>query len=218
MKIHQAGYPLLIKMLATFLVVDAAAFLFIPGVTTRYVIVAATVVFYLFLLNFFRSPRQSPPLEPRAIYSPADGRVVVVEETFEEEYLKCRCLQVSIFMNIFNAHVNWFPVFGTVTRVRRHPGRHLVAFLPKSSTDNEHSTIVIRLHDDKEVVMRQIAGACARRVVTYAVEGGEARQDRHAGFIKFGSRVDIFLPLGSRVTARVGQKVTGGYTVLGLFR
>jgi phosphatidylserine decarboxylase len=218
MKIHQAGYPLLIKTLAACIVVNAATFLLFPGTTTRYAVLAFTVITYLFLVNFFRSPRRQPVVDANAVVAPADGRVVVVEETYEGEYLKRPCLQVSIFMNIFNVHVNWFAVAGTVTHVRHHPGRHLVAYLPKSSTDNERSTIAIRTANGEEIVMRQIAGAMARRVVTYAVEGGEARQDAHAGFIKFGSRVDIFLPVGTPVHVDVGQKVTGAHTLIGTLR
>jgi phosphatidylserine decarboxylase len=218
MKIHQAGYSLLIKTLAACIVVNAATFILFPGTTTRYVVLAFTVITYLFLLNFFRSPRRQPAVDAHAVIAPADGRVVVVEETYEGEYLKRPCLQVSIFMNIFNVHVNWFAIAGTVTHVRHHPGRHLVAYLPKSSTDNERSTIAIRSVDGEEIVMRQIAGAMARRVVTYAVEGSKARQDMHAGFIKFGSRVDIFLPVGTPVHVDVGQKVTGARTLIATLR
>jgi phosphatidylserine decarboxylase len=208
----------LVKALVVYAGVNAAMYLFVPVAVACHVVLAVTSILYLFLLNFFRSPRRAVVVDAGSVLAPADGRVVVVEETFEGEYLKRQCLQVSIFMNIFNVHVNWFAANGTVIYVKHHPGRHVAAYLPKSSTDNERSTIAIRRDNGEEIVMRQIAGALARRVVTYAVEGGEARQDRHAGFIKFGSRVDLFLPLDAEVRVLVGQKVTGSRTVIGMLK
>ncbi|MDR1274227.1 MAG: phosphatidylserine decarboxylase family protein [Odoribacteraceae bacterium] len=218
MRIHRAGYPLLLKALVVYVGVNVAMYLLVPVAVACHVVLAVTSVLYLFLLNFFRSPRRAVVVDAGTVLAPADGRVVVVEETFEGEYLKRRCLQVSIFMNIFNVHVNWFAANGTVTYVKHHPGRHVAAYLPKSSTDNERSTIAIRRANGEEIVMRQIAGALARRVVTYAVEGEEARQDCHAGFIKFGSRVDLFLPPGTDVRVLVGQKVTGSRTIIGTLK
>jgi phosphatidylserine decarboxylase len=202
-------------MLALLVAVNAAIyFLDLPG-TACLVAMGVTGVLYLFLLNFFRSPARVVDVNAGVVLAPADGRVVVVEETFEGEYLNRACLQVSIFMNIFNVHANWFPVNGIVTRVKHHPGRHAAAYLPKSSKDNERSTIAIRLPSGEEIVMRQIAGALARRVVIYAGEGEEARQDKHAGFIKFGSRVDLFLPTDTKVHVSVGQKVVASRTIIG---
>lgn len=209
---------MLLKALVVYVGVNVAMYLLVPVAVACHVVLAVTSVLYLFLLNFFRSPRRAVVVDAGTVLAPADGRVVVVEETFEGEYLKRRCLQVSIFMNIFNVHVNWFAANGTVTYVKHHPGRHVAAYLPKSSTDNERSTIAIRRANGEEIVMRQIAGALARRVVTYAVEGEEARQDCHAGFIKFGSRVDLFLPPGTDVRVLVGQKVTGSRTIIGTLK
>jgi phosphatidylserine decarboxylase len=218
MRIHKAGYPLLTKVLLAYAVVNAVLFGVFPGTWGARVVLAATSVLCLLVLNFFRSPRRAVAVDDNAIIAPADGRIVVIEETVETEYLKRPCLQVSIFMNIFNVHANWFAVNGTVTYYKHHPGRHAAAYLPKSSTDNERATIAIRTPAGEEIVMRQVAGAMARRIVTYAVAGEEARQERHAGFIKFGSRVDLFLPPGTDVRARLGQKVTGGRSVIGTFQ
>ncbi|MDR0765632.1 MAG: phosphatidylserine decarboxylase family protein [Odoribacteraceae bacterium] len=216
MKIHKAGYPLLAKALVTYACVNTLMFVALP-VAFPHVLVATSLLL-LFMLNFFRSPCREIPVDDRVILSAADGRVVVIEETFEAEYLKRPCLQVSVFMSIFNVHVNWFAVNGTVTYVKHHPGKHLIAYLPKSSLDNERATVAIRASAGEEIVTRQIAGALARRIVTYAAEGREARQDRHLGFIKFGSRVDLFLPLDTAIHVRLGQKVTGGQTIIGTFK
>ena len=152
------------------------------------------------------------------LYAPADGKIVVIEETFEPEYLKKQCIQVSIFMNIFNVHINWFPVNGIIKFFKYHPGRYMAAYLPKSSTENERTTIAIETTNGQEIVMRQIAGAMAKRIVSYAPVGGVARQDEHAGFIKFGSRVDLYLPLGTEIDVKLGQKVTGSQTLIGTFQ
>jgi phosphatidylserine decarboxylase len=218
MKLHKAGYPLLVKALVLHACLNILVFLVVPGPVARYTVLAVTTVLYLLLLNFFRFPRRVIAVDDATILAPADGRVVVIEETFEPEYLKRPCLQVSVFMNIFNVHINWFAANGRVTYFRHHPGRHLAAYLPKSSTDNERATIAILTPAGHEIVMRQVAGAMARRVVSYAAEGGEARQDAHAGFIKFGSRVDLFLPPGTAIDVRVGQKVTGSQTLIGTFK
>ena len=154
----------------------------------------------------------------RQILAPADGKIVVIEETEEPEYFKDRRLQVSIFMNIFNVHINWFPVNGVIKYFKYHKGNFAAAYLPKSSTENERTTIVIECNNGKTVLMRQIAGAMAKRIVSYAPVGGQARQDQHAGFIKFGSRVDLFLPLGTQIEVKLGQKTTGSQTIIGTFK
>ncbi|MDR0544815.1 MAG: phosphatidylserine decarboxylase family protein [Odoribacteraceae bacterium] len=216
MKIHQAGYPLLAKALAAYACAVVLTYFLLP--LAFFPVLAVATLLLLFMINFFRSPCREVIPDDGAILSAADGRVVAIEETFESEHLKRPCLQVSVFMNIFNVHVNWFAVNGAVTYIKHHPGRHMAAYLPKSSADNERATIAIRTPSGEEIVMRQIAGAMARRVVTYAAEGKEARQDRHAGFIKFGSRVDLFLPLDADVRVRLGQKVTGARTIIGTFK
>lgn len=168
---------------------------------------------FLVTLNFFRSPRRTFPGNPvNAVVSSADGKVVALEETVENEYLHGPAVQISVFMTIFNVHANWFPVDGEVIYTKHHSGRFRAAWLPKSSTDNERSTVAIRTPGGQIVVVRQIAGAVARRIVTYAQPGIEASIEDHMGFIKFGSRVDIFVPVGSEILVKLGDHTTGGVT------
>ena len=146
--------------------------------------------------------------------SSVDGTVVALEEVFEDEFLHARAIQLSVFMTVFNVHANWFPVDGKVEKVVYHPGRFRAAYLPKSSTENEHSSILIRAKSGERILVRQIAGALARRIVTYAAVGDEADISTHLGFIKFGSRVDVYLPLGTEVCVKMGQATTGNRTVI----
>lgn len=218
MKIHQAGYSLLAKAFALLIFINVLNFTFIPIHSIRYVILALSSITFLFILNFFRFPNRRITIGDRTILAPADGKIVVIEETFEPEYLKKNCIQVSIFMNVFNVHINWYAINGTVTFFKYHTGRYMAAYLPKSSTENERTTIAIRSVDGEEIVMRQIAGAMAKRIVSYAEVGKDARQDKHAGFIKFGSRVDLFLPLDTKIEVELGQKVSGSQTLIGTFK
>lgn len=167
----------------------------------------------MLMANFFRSPKRVFTGDTtNAVVSSADGKVVALEEVFEDECLHCRCIQLSVFMSIFNVHANWFPVNGEVTFVKHHAGRFMAAWLPKSSTENERSTVVIKTPAGQQVLMRQIAGAMARRIVTYARVGTEANIEDHMGFIKFGSRIDLYLPLGTDIHVKIGDKTTGGVT------
>ena len=211
MTIHKAGYILLLKILIVLIILNLASFYFINNTSIVYTILGITVVMYLLVVNFFRFPNRVIIQDDNTILAPADGKIVVIEETEEPEYFKDRRLQVSIFMNIFNVHINWFPVNGVIKYFKYHKGNFAAAYLPKSSTENERTTIVI-------VLMRQIAGAMAKRIVSYAPVGGQARQDQHAGFIKFGSRVDLFLPLGTQIEVKLGQKTTGSQTIIGTFK
>ncbi len=179
--------------------------------------IGVSAVFYLLVLNFFRFPHRVIVLDEHTILAPADGKIVVIEETEEPEYFHDRRLQVSIFMNIFNVHINWFPVNGVVRYFQYHKGNFAAAYLPKSSTENERTSIVIECGSGQKILMRQIAGAMAKRIVSYAPVGGEARQDRHAGFIKFGSRVDLFLPLDTNIRVALGEKTKGSQTIIGTF-
>ncbi|WP_251619818.1 phosphatidylserine decarboxylase family protein [Odoribacter lunatus] len=217
MTLHKAGYSLLIKLLAAIVILNCLAFYFISAPATVYTILAASVVLYLFVLNFFRFPNRQITVSDNTILAPADGKIVVIEETEETEYFKERRIQVSIFMSIFNVHINWFPVNGIIRYFKYHKGKFSAAFLPKSSTENERTTIVVECPNGQTILMRQIAGAMARRIVSYTPEGGEARQDKHAGFIKFGSRVDLLLPLGTNIEVKLGQKTKGSQTVIGTF-
>ena len=170
--------------------------------------------FMVFILRFFRNPGRKAASADGRIYAPADGKVMVVEETFEEEYLNEQRIQVSIFMSAWNVHINWFPVGGLLTYYKYHPGKYLVARHPKSSTLNERNTVVIRTENGPEILLRQIAGIVARRIISYAKEGMKVKTGDELGFIRFGSRVDVFLPVDSKILVRPGQKVRGLQTPL----
>ena len=194
-------------------IINAAAWMFIRPVAIPIVFSAISGVLFLIVLNFFRSPRRNfPGNRDRVVVSSADGTVVALERTFESEYLNREVMQISVFMTIFNVHANWFPIDGTVELVRHTPGRFYSAYLPKSSTDNERSSVVIRATNGQDILVRQVAGAIARRIVTYPEPGDKASIEDHMGFIKFGSRVDIFLPLDAEIYAKIGDKTVGGVT------
>lgn len=178
-------------------------------------ILGIAVAFYAVIVNFFRCPIRLYQEDTEGIViAPADGKVVVVEEVDENEYFHDRRLMISIFMSVFNVHANWIPVDGMVKLVRHHNGRFQAAWLPKASTDNERSTVVIETPEGIDILARQVAGAVARRIVTYPSEGEECCIDEHMGFIKFGSRVDVYLPLTAKPLVQVGQKTTGNETVI----
>jgi phosphatidylserine decarboxylase len=180
----------------------------------KLLITAAVIFFWIAFLQFFRLPNRLNKAKPNELVAPCDGKVVVIEEIEEPEYFKDKRIQVSIFMSPINVHANWTPVRGDVTYVKYHPGKFLVAWHPKSSTDNERTTVVIENNQGVSVLFRQIAGALARRIVCYSKEGETAEQGEEFGFIKFGSRVDIFLPLGTEIKVGLGEVVKGGITVL----
>lgn len=174
-----------------------------------------SVLLFLLVLQFFRNPvRLIPDCDNELVYAPADGKVVVIEETDEQEYFHDRRLQVSIFMSPVNVHVNRSPVSGLVKYFRYHPGKYLVAWHPKSSSENERTTTVIATPRNTEILMRQIAGALARRIKNYLTEGDRVEQGVDIGFIKFGSRVDLFLPIGTELEVSLGDKVKGNKTVV----
>ncbi len=212
-KIHQEGLNILAILLAILLVINFPAWLFIRPIAIPITFSAISGIIYLLVLNFFRSPRRNfRGNRDNVVVASADGKVVALEETFEDEYLHCRCIQLSVFMTVLNVHANWFPVDGEVMYVAQHSGRFLSAYLPKSSTENERSTVVIRALNGQNILMRQVAGALARRIVTYARPGDEASINDHMGFIKFGSRIDLYLPLDAEILVKLGDKTTGGVT------
>ena len=178
--------------------------------------VAVFGVVYAIVLNFFRCPVRYFPQEDteRIVVAPADGKIVVVEEVDEDEYFHDRRLMVSIFMSLFNVHANWFPVDGKVKFVNHRNGNFHKAWLPKASEENEHADVMITTPEGTDILCRQIAGAVARRIVTYAKEGEDCYIDEHLGFIKFGSRVDVYLPLGTEVCVKMGQSTTGDQTII----
>lgn len=216
MKFHKEGYVSLILTLIVILIANALVYYFARG--NFWLTWGTYLVSFLLLvtiLQFFRSPIRKISVQEKGVLCPADGKVVIIEEAEEPEYFKDRRLQVSIFMSPVNVHVNRNPVSGLVRFFRYHPGKFLVAWHPKSSTQNERTTIVLQTQDGHEVLVRQIAGALARRIVWYVKDQDRVTQGEEFGFIKFGSRVDLFLPLGTQINVKIGEKVTGGITVLG---
>ncbi|MDE6206771.1 MAG: phosphatidylserine decarboxylase family protein [Muribaculaceae bacterium] len=215
-KIHHEGTWILVALFAVIAVICIPMWLWVRPIGWA---VGATVVlgvFYFLVVNFFRSPRRVfHGNRDNVVVSSCDGTVVALEETFEDEVLHCRCIQLSVFMSLLNVHANWFPVDGVVTYVKHHDGRFMGAYLPKSSTENERSTVAIKTPSGQTVVMRQVAGAMARRIVTYAQVGEEASIEDHMGFIKFGSRVDLYLPLDTEIFVKIGDKTVGGVTEVG---
>ena len=214
-KIHNEGIEILI---GSFLLFTGIILLFYMGFETKipfYISLIILLPVYLVMLNFFRCPeRVFAEDTKKLVIAPADGTVVVVEEVDEDEYFKDRRIMISIFMSVFNVHANWYPVNGTVKKVQHHRGRFQKAWLPKASTENERSTVIIETPEGEEVLVRQIAGALARRIVTYAEENTPCQINEHMGFIKFGSRVDVYLPLGTEIIAQLDDKTIGNQTII----
>ena len=216
--IHKEGYKILCFGFIFLLLLNIAVWMVSNEVgLVRWSFIIGSSILYIFLLFFFRLPTRNLESDPGIIYAPADGKVVVIEETMVDEYFKDFRLQVSIFMSPFNMHSNRYPVSGRIKYVCYHPGHNMVAWHPKSSELNERSTIVIETDDGKEIMIRQIAGAVARRIVTYSKENQEVHQGGELGFIKFGSRVDIFLPLGTEIEIPILQQVKANKTIIAKF-
>lgn len=214
-RIHREGTHTLLGGIIGLVIVDALLYYGIDNKIPFYLFTFVACVLYLIVINFFRCPiRRFEGDTEGVVIAPADGKIVVIEEVDENEYFHDRRLMISIFMNIVNVHANWIPVDGTVKMVRHHNGNFHKAWLPKASIENERSTVVIETPDGIEVMARQIAGAVARRIVTYAKEGEDCYIDEHMGFIKFGSRVDVYLPVDTKVCVKLGQKTTGNETIL----
>lgn len=216
--IHKEGYPtIIITLLFNALIIWLAKH-FAPEIAIIHYLVYAVAAFLLItVLQFFRNPARHTVKNENHILSPADGKVVVIEKVFEPEYLKTECIQISVFMSPINVHVNRNPIAGDVKYVKYHPGLYLVAWHPKSSTENERSTVVIQHKNGKQILFRQIAGALARRIVFYLKGGEQVEQGGEMGFIKFGSRVDVYVPIDAKVTAQLNQVVRGGESVLAEF-
>ena len=215
MSIHKEGYKILGFGFATLLVLNIIINIFWGDYEIlKWGFLILSFMLYLFLLFFFRWPERAIEPTHGLVYAPADGKVVVIEETEENEYFKDTRLQVSIFMSPFNVHSNRYPVSGKVKYVRYHPGSYMVAWHPKSSELNERSSIVIETAEGTEILVRQIAGAVARRIVTYAKEDLKVKQGDELGFIKFGSRVDIFLPVGTEIEIPILQQVRANKDII----
>lgn len=214
-RLHHEGVHTLVFTGVVLLALNAMLYYLIPSRLPFEICAVISIIVYLILVNFFQCPiRIFDGETDNLVVAPADGRVVVVEEVEENTYFHDRRIMVSIFMSLFNVHANWIPVEGTVKMVRHHEGNFHKAWLPKASEENERSTIVITTPDGTEILARQIAGAMARRIVTYAQEGEDCFIDEHMGFIKFGSRVDLFLPVGTDVKVKLHQKTVGNETVI----
>ena len=215
MKVHKEGTGLLLTLFTILFIVNVVLYYTVQSGLLFYAVSLTSAIFFLLILNFFRSPYRRFPFDPEGfVIAPADGTIVAIEETVEKEIFREKRLQVSIFMSVFNVHANWFPVNGTVKYVAHQNGRFMAAYLPKSTTENERSTVVITTPQGIDILMRQIAGALARRIVTYPKAGEACNVNEHMGFIKFGSRVDLFLPVDSEVLVEMDQKVTGNQTVI----
>lgn len=220
MKIHKAGRGILIWHLIILVILNLSLHFLLGIPVLTWIVVGVSIVFYLIELNFYRSPHRKFQGDSKdLVISSADGRVVVIEETYESEYFKDNRLLVSVFMSPLNVHANWYPINGKVLMSKHHNGRYMAAYLPKSSTENERSTVVIETPDGKhKILLRQIAGAMARRIVTYAKTGALCNVDEHLGFIKLGSRIDLYLPLDTEILVHMDQKVVGNQTIIGKLR
>ena len=215
MTIHKEGRTLLFVLLVVFVAIIYAFQYFLPeAIVLRNIVMGILIVLYLIVLQFFRNPIFIVSKNAKHVIAPADGKVVVIEEVEEPEYFKGKRKQISIFMSPFNVHVNRMPVAGSISYYKYHPGKYLVAWHPKSSTENERTTVVAKMDNGTEVLFRQIAGALARRIKCYVQQGQQLHQGQEFGFIKFGSRVDIFLPLNAVVKVNIDDKTTGGKTVI----
>ena len=217
MKFHKEGYTSLAIIVLFIFIINAVAHYYDAGSTVKWFIYIVSAFLLITILQFFRSPKKNIIIDEGSVLCPADGKVVVIEETQETEYLKDRRIQVSIFMSPINVHVNRNPISGEVTYFKYHPGKFLVAWHPKSSTDNERTTLVVKSNSGIELLFRQIAGAMARRIVWYVNQGQQVKQGEEFGFIKFGSRVDLFLPLDAKIDVNIGDKVTGGKAIIARF-
>ena len=215
MTIHKEGYKYVTVTLLLMILINVVVFYFFPKDDfIRPVCIVLTLGIQFIVTQFFRFPKRSYTKDESCIVAPCDGKVVVIEQTVETEYYKEKRIQVSIFMSPLNVHINWYPLSGKISYLKYHPGKYLVAWDPKSSTENERSTIVIEKDRGVGILVRQIAGALARRIVYYPQEGDMIKQSSQLGFIKFGSRVDVFLPLTAKVNVKLGEKTTGGVTVI----
>ncbi|WP_108803397.1 phosphatidylserine decarboxylase family protein [Aquimarina sp. Aq107] len=210
---HKEGYKIISVAIVLFLGINAASYVSIQIDEWIIAIFSVTLVFLILILQFFRNPKRRTDINDHTVVAPVDGKVVVIEEVFEKEYFKENRLQVSIFMSPINVHVTRHPINGEVKFSKYHPGKYLVAWHPKASEENERTTVVVK-NNFIEVLYRQIAGALAKRIVNYAEEGEKVAQGSDSGFIKFGSRVDVYLPVGTEVNVTLNQKVRGGESII----
>jgi len=215
MKIHKEGYPTIIITFLILIIAAVSLHYFLQGYTiVKYCFDIAFVIFFILIIYFFRSPRRDMILSHEYLISPADGKVVVIEEIKETEYFNDNRIQISIFMSPLNVHCNRYPCSGIVRYFKYHSGSYIVAWHPKSSEENERTTVVIENNKKQLILLRQIAGVMARRIICNAVEGETVKQGQELGFIKFGSRVDVLLPTNAKIKVKLGQAVRAGKTVI----
>jgi phosphatidylserine decarboxylase len=218
MKLHKEGKNIII--VAFFIVAALLAIILYFGpnaIWYQALFSIAAIVFYALIVRFFRVPNRDFIVKEGAIMAPADGKIVIVEEVFEDEYIKDKCIQISVFMSPLNVHINWFPFDGIIKYFKYHPGKYLVAWHPKSSLLNERTSVCVENKNGDLIMIRQIAGAMARRIVSYAKVGNTFHQNQELGFIKFGSRVDVYLPLSAKPEVQIDDKVVGGRTIIAHF-
>lgn len=215
LRIHREGRNIIVTLTFLIFAINVPIYLYVSHWVLAITLLLSAALL-VFVTYFFRNPvRVLEVDDPNFLIAPADGRVVVIEPTMENEYFHEKRLQVSIFMSPFNVHANWYPIEGKVLVSRHQKGRHQGAWLPKSSTENERSLVVIETPNNVQIAVRQIAGAMARRIVTYAKAGKQAHRNEHFGFIKFGSRVDLYLPLDTEIFVAMGEHVRGNETIIG---
>ena len=214
MRLHKEGTKIIIYTVLLLSGINLAFFQFLDVPFLNYTLLSISVVLLVLVLNFFKVPLRKVTINDKNILAPSDGKLVVIEQVQENEYLKEKCIQLSIFMSPLNVHKQWFPINGKVEYTKYHPGKYLVAWHPKSSKENERSTTVICSNNGTKILFRQIAGAVARRICNYANLGQNITQKDEAGFIKFGSRVDVFVPLNAEIKVKIDDKIIGGQTIL----
>ena len=214
MKIHKEGYTTIVLATLILSIINFLIYKYFPLLILQIIIVLASTILFYLILHFFRNPVRNVEINNNHIIAPSDGKLVVVEDVFENEFLKEDCTQLSIFMSPLNVHKQWYPVNGKIIYSKNHKGKYLVAWHPKSSLENERSTIVIETEQSHKILFRQIAGAVARRICNYSKEGVIVNQKMEAGFIKFGSRIDVFIPKKAKVKVSLNDIIIGGKTIL----
>ena len=218
MTLHKEGRSIVALFFVVLLAINLLVYFFISAnPIVSYVLGTVSFLIFLFVVRFFRKPSRVLITDDNTIYAPADGTVLVIEETNEDEYFKDKRIQISIFMSVWDIHINWFPISGIIKYFKYHPGKFLVARLPKSSIENERTSVVIEDKNKRQILVRQIAGIIARRIIFYAKEEKQVDQNTEMGFIRFGSRVDVFLPTDAKIHVELGQKTKGTQTIVATF-
>lgn len=211
---HKEGYRIIGVTFLLCVIINLLSYRYIRASQGHSLVLLVTIILFVLILQFFRNPTRGVPIDNHVVIAPVDGKIVAIEEVYEKEYFKNKRLQISVFMSPLNVHVTRYPVNGKVVYSKYHPGKYLVAWHPKSSEKNERTTVVVNSAGFGDVLFRQIAGAVARRIVNYAEPGQFVIQGDDSGFIKFGSRVDVLLPVGTKLEVKLEQKVRGGETVI----